>query len=423
MNILLIHQNYPGQFKYLGPALVQQGHKVVALCARAPQHDPAHEPRTVLQGVPILYYQPRSNAGALGHGAPHALSDFYAKLVRGESVRQALLALAAGGFTPDVVYAHSGWGEALYVKDVFPGARLLIYAEYFYGSDSGDMGFDPEFSSNTADAVPSARLKNTHLLHGLNDADAALSPTEFQRSQHPVWSRERIRVIHDGIDTQRFCPDPQASITLGPSGLTLRAGDEVVTFVARHLEPYRGYHILMRALPTLLRRRPNAVVVIVGGDGVSYGSKPPAGTTWKQHFRDELGAQADGRRIHFVGKLAHPTLTRLMQVSAAHIYLTYPFVVSWSLMEALSIGCLVIGSRTAPVQEMIEDGKNGLLVDFFDHEALACKVAQALEQGTQLDHLRQAARKTILDRYDLTRICLPAQLRFVTNTNHPCRLG
>lgn len=220
-------------------------------------------------------------------------------------------------------------------------------------------------------------------------------------------------MIHDGIDTERFRPDPNARVSLSSAGITMKPGDEVVTFVSRQLEPYRGYHIFMRALPELQRLRPNARIVIVGSDGVSYGAAPPQGKTWKGIFRDEVAARLDMRRVHFVGRLPHALLTQLMQVSAVYTYLTYPFVLSWSLMEAMSTGCLIVGSRTAPLQEVIRHGENGLLTDFFDHQALAHTVADALERRADLAHLRAAARATIVDRYDLRRHCLPAQKRFV----------
>jgi glycosyltransferase involved in cell wall biosynthesis len=313
-----------------------------------------------------------------------------------------------------VVFVHSGWGEALFVKDVFPRARMLVYAEFYYQAEGGDSHFDPEFSSApTLASLQRLRLRNTHLLHAIAAADAGLSPTRFQRDRHPDWFRDRISVIHDGIDSERFKPNPRASVSLSSAGVTLRPGDEVVTFVARQLEPYRGYHIFMRALPLLQKLRPNARVVIVGADGVSYGAAPPAGQTWKNIFRDEVAPQLDMTRVHFVGKLPHTLLTQLMQVSAVYTYLTYPFVLSWSLMEAMSCGCLIVGSRTAPLEEVIRDGHNGLLVDFFDPQALAAKVADALARRDSLGGLRAAARQSIVDQYDLHRHCLPAQMQFV----------
>ena len=402
--ILFIHQNFPGQFRHLAPALAAEGHEVVALGMA--------EQAERLPGVRYFAHQVRVPADARQQ-APQ-LKDLYGKVLRGESAAAALHRMKTEGFTPDIVFAHPGWGEAFYVKDVFPQARLLIYAEYYYGSEGGDSHFDPEFSRGPDLAsLQRLRLRNTHLLHAMAAADAGLSPTQFQASRHPAWFRERISVVHDGIDTDRFKPDANARVSLTGAGITLRPGDEVVTFVSRQLEPYRGYHIFMRALPALQRLRPNARVILVGGDGVSYGATAPEGKTWKGIFRDEVMPRLDMSRVHFVGRLPHGLLTQLMQVSAVYTYLTYPFVLSWSLMEAMSAGCLIVGSRTAPLEEVIEHGRNGLLTDFFDHERLAATIADTLARRDSLAHLRAAARQTIVDGYDLRRHCLPAQKRFV----------
>jgi glycosyltransferase involved in cell wall biosynthesis len=400
---LFIHQNFPGQFKHLAPALAAQGHEVVGVGMNQP---------TIPQPG-VLYF--RHDVAGQPHGPrpPTQLKDLYGKVLRAESAAARLEWLKQQGFEPDVIFVHPGWGEALYVRDIFPKARLLIYAEYYYQGEGGDAFFDPEFSQPSTAALQRLRLRNTHLLHAMSVADGALSPTEFQRDRHPAWFRDRITVIHDGIDTERFRPEPSAYVQLQSAGLTLRPGDEVVVFVARQLEPYRGYHIFMRALPELMKQRPNARVVIVGGDGVSYGAAPPQGKSWKQIFLDEVKEKIDMKRIHFVGKVPHAVLTQLMQVSAVYTYLTYPFVLSWSLMEAMSTGCLIVASKTAPVEEVIEHGRNGLLVDFFDPQALAATVADALERRASLQPLRDAARQTIIERYDMQRHCMPALLRFV----------
>ena len=400
---LFIHQNFPGQFKHLAPLLAAQGHEVVGLGM--------NQPAEPLPGV--RYFRHTVAAERHGHRPSPQLRDLHGKVLRGESAAARLEELKRQGFDPDVVFVHPGWGEALFVKDVFPRAKLLVYAEYYYGADGGDAFFDAEFSTSSPAALQRLRLRNTHLLHAMAVADGALSPTMFQRDRHPAWFRERITVVHDGIDTARFRPDPSAFVSLQAAGVTLRPGDEVVVFVARQLEPYRGYHTFMRALPELLKQRPKARVVIVGGDGVSYGASPPDGKSWKQIFLDEVKERLDMRRVHFVGKVPHAVLTQLMQVAAVYTYLTYPFVLSWSLMEAMSTGCLIVASRTAPVEEVIEHGRNGLLVDFFDHQALAAAVADALERRDSLQHLRDAARQTIVERYDLAQQCMPALLRFV----------
>lgn len=403
MRFLFVHQNFPGQYRHVAAALAQRGHEVVALGV-----SPLREP---IPGVRFLQHQPRPLPAPPPELARQVgLMDWQAKVARGQSAAEAMERLRRDGFVPDVVAAHPGWGEALFVKDVFPQARLVTYAEYFYGGDGGDTGFDPEFPDAAEDAGARLRIKNTHLLHALNDCDAALSPTQFQKQRHPAWAQERIRVIHDGIDTERFRPDPRASVGLQSAGVTLKAGDEVVTFVARQLEPYRGYHVFMRALPLLQRLRPHARVVIVGGDDTAYGARPPAGKTWKKVFLDEVAGDLDMSRVHFVGQVPHVLLTQLMQVSRVHVYLTYPFVLSWSLLEAMSIGCLVVGSDTAPLREVIEHGRTGLLTDFFDARRLAETTAQALEDAGKLQSLREQARQLAVDRFDLQRVCLPAQL-------------
>ncbi len=402
MKILFVHQNFPAQFRHLAPALAARGHEVRALGSHL------QDPR--LPGVQYLrVQQPAAPAPGLPKPSP-ALAGLPLHISRGEAVAQALQGLMAAGFVPDLIYSHPGWGESLFLRDACPTARQVLFAEYYYGAPGGDSHFDPEFNKPSLQAQMRTRIKNTHLLHALSIADIAISPTEFQRSQHPDWVQPRMKVIHDGIDTTRFVPNPNAVVRLQKAALTLRPGDEVVTFVARHLEPYRGYHTFMRSLPLLLRLRPQAQVLIVGGDGVSYGASAPAGKTWKQIFYAEVAGQLDARRVHFVGRLPHELLTQMLQVSAAHVYLTYPFVLSWSLLEAMSIGCLIVGSRTAPLQEVVEHGRNGLLTDFFDHDALAHTVANALERRPLLATLREAARSDVIDRYDLNSRCLPQQL-------------
>ncbi|MFY7913578.1 MAG: glycosyltransferase [Rubrivivax sp.] len=406
MKFLFVHQNFPGQFLHLAPALAARGHQVVGLGVNAL--------KAPLPGVHHRTHRP----GPPGPAAPDADSfsqEWAAKRARAQSAAQAMMDLKAEGFLPDVVFGHPGWGEMLHARDVFHRSRVLVFAEYYYGADGGDSFFDPEFQRGPVDlpSLQRLRLKNTHLLHALADCDAAVSPTVFQKSQHPATFHDRIRVIHDGIDTDRFAPDPGASIKLQQAKLELKHGDEVVTFVSRQLEPYRGYHIFMRSLARLQRLRPQARVVIVGGDGTAYGASPPAGATWKNIFLNEVKGGLDMSRVHFVGQVPHALLQRLMQVSAVHAYLTYPFVLSWSMLEAMSQGALMVASNTGPVQEVIEHGRNGLLVDFFDHQALAETLADALARQQELQPLRQAARQTVVDRYDLRRVCLPDMLKFV----------
>ena len=406
MKFLFVHQNFPGQFLHLAPALAARGHQVVGLGVNALKAPlPGVHYRTHRPGVP----------DPAARDADSFSQEWAAKRARAQSAAQAMMDLKAEGFLPDVVFGHPGWGEMLHARDVFPQSRHLVFAEYYYGAEGGDSFFDPEFQRGPVDlpSLQRLRLKNTHLLHSLADCDAAVSPTIFQKGRHPATFHDRIRVIHDGIDTDRFVPDAGASIKLQQAQVDLQRGDEVVTFVSRQLEPYRGYHIFMRSLARLQRLRPQARVVLVGGDGTAYGASPPAGATWKNIFLNEVKGGLDMSRVHFVGQVPHALLQRLMQVSAVHAYLTYPFVLSWSMLEAMSQGALMVASSTGPVQEVIEHGRNGLLVDFFDHQALAETMAEALARQQELQPLRQAARQTVVDRYDLRRVCLPDMLKFV----------
>jgi glycosyltransferase involved in cell wall biosynthesis len=405
MKIIFIHQNFPGQFKHLAPALAAGGDEVIGLGINSPAYETA--------GVRVILHRPQlANAEAF-KDAPIDLRETLAKTTRGHSVARCLTGLKEEGFVPNVIVAHSGWGEAYFIKDVFPRVPLIVYAEYFYGTEGGDAYFDPEFTQSSLEGLERLRLKNTHLLHALVAADRGLAPTCFQRDRHPELLREKISVIHDGIDSERLKPNPGARVRLKRAGLDLGSADEVVTFVARELEPYRGYHLFMRALPELLTLRPRLQVVVVGGHGVSYGAAPPAGTTWKDIFFNEVADRIDRKRVHFVGRLPHDGLTQLMQVATVHLYLTYPFVLSWSLMEAMSIGCLIVASRTAPVEEVIEHGRTGLLVDFFDAHQIALTVADALQRRAELIPLRRAARQHIVQEYDLQTRCLPAQVELL----------
>ncbi|SHH44110.1 glycosyltransferase family 4 protein [Cognatishimia maritima] len=406
MNILFIHQNFPGQFKHLAPALVAQGHQCVALTLRV------QEP-TQWQGVQVLPYKIQRKQG----GGMHPwLQDLDTKVIRAESCMLAALDLKKRGFMPDVIVAHPGWGEAMFLRDVWPDARIGLYYELYYQAEAGDIGFDPEFP-NPAGPFDPLRLRLKNLNNALHYplGDLGISPTRYQASTFPQKYQDRIEVIHDGINTKQAAPSAAASLKVSDT-LTLTRADEVVSFVNRNLEPYRGYHVFMRALPQLLKQRPNAQVVIVGGDGHSYGAAAPKGTTWKQIFIDEVRPQisdADWARVHFVGKLPYNEFLSLLQLTRVHIYLTYPFVLSWSLLETMSTGAAIVASDTAPVREVIAHDQTGRLVDFFDQEALVSEVCTLLEDETLRDRLGAAARALINADYDLATVCLPRQLEWI----------
>lgn len=393
MRLLFVHHGFPGQYIHLAKHYAARPeNKVVGV------GDKANLLRQKLQmpGVELLGYdtpRPETSRGNTYDG--HVLQA----ITTGRVVAHGAEKLKQSGFRPDVVLAHIGWGGAAFLKEIFPEAPLLLYCEFFYRAQGADTGFDPEFPKR--EGALGARTINAPLLMALDASDHGVTPTKWQHRQFPSVYRPHISVVHDGIDTDVACPAPDAG------------DEEIVTYVARNLEPYRGFHVFMRAIPEIQRRRPAAKIVIVGADSVSYSPPPPPGETYRSRLLRELDGKIDLSRVFFRGTIPYPEYLALLRRSSVHVYLTYPFVLSWSLLEAMSAGCLVVGSRTPPVQEVITHGKNGLLVDFHDPGELAARVDEALRAKAKLKRLRNAARRTVVDRYDLKRVCLPAQVRLV----------
>lgn len=402
MKLLFVHQNFPGQFLHLAPEMQRLGHDVRALT------DASNDKTSP---VPILRYTHKPQE--VDPKATRLGRNFTLMSDRGVSVARHARRMRAEGYVPDVIYGHSGWGETLFLKEIWPEARLLVFAEFYYRGIGADVGFDPEFQVQGFDQVMIAQSRAGYLAQALVHADRGVSPTEWQASTHPPMLRRQLEVIFDGVDCDRLTPNPQARFAL-PDGRVLARGDEVLTFVNRNLEPYRGYHIFLRALPDVLAARPDAQVVIVGEAGVSYGSAPKDGGTWKDLILAEVKDRVDLSRVHFTGKLPYDRLVDLMHVSRVHAYLTYPFVLSWSMVETMAAGTLVIGSNTAPVAEVIRDGVNGRLVDFFDVAGWSAALTDALARPEAYAAMREAARRGMRDRYDLRSVCLPKQVDLLT---------
>jgi len=402
MKILLVHQNFPGQFKHLLPVLLADSSKqVIAFTMnKCPYY----------AGLKVVRYQAAKGTSQDIHPW---VAETETKVIRAEAAFRAALNLKKEGFTPDLILAHPGWGESLFLKQVWPSSKLIIYCEFHYAHSGTDVGFDPEFPQLDVGDSCRVRMKNVNNFLHFDIADAGISPTEWQKSTFPDPFRSKIEVIHDGINTSIVRPNPDVWLQVGSHRFT--KNDEIITFVNRNLEPYRGYHIFMRSLVKILATKPNAKVIIVGGDGVSYGAKAPDGKSWKQIFLNEVKDQLDLSRVFFIGNIDYKYFIPLLQLSMVHVYLTYPFVLSWSLLEAMACGCSIVASNTAPLREAIIDNETGLLIDFFNSDQLANAVIKLLDHPDLRASLGQNARATAIAKYDVTTICLPKMVGLINS--------
>lgn len=397
MKLLFIHQNMPGQYKHLVRHFAARGDEVTFITKPG---------KPDIAGVRKVTYSPQREPGRNTH---HYLSYLESAVLHGQQVARVCLALKKSGWRPDIICAHPGWGEALFVKDVFEDSPLLSYCEFFYRAHGADVNFDPREPTDI-DGLFRIRAKNCNLITSLDTCDRGIAPTWWQKRAHPAEYWPKIAVIHEGVDTAICKPDPAATITL-PGGRKLTRADEVVTYVARNLEPYRGFPIFMRALDDICRRRPNATILVVGGDDVSYGRAPSDAKNWREKMLREV--TIDPARVIFLGRVPYGTFLSILRLSRAHIYLTYPFVLSWSMLEAMATGCPIVGSRTGPVVEVVEDRVNGLLADFFQPAEVADRVVELLEDHDLRARVSERARETVVARYDLRSRCLPQQIELI----------
>ena len=399
MNILFLHPNMPGQYKHLARVLGASGkHRIYFIT----KHKTAEIP-----GVTRVTY---STPAPPKDAKPHRyLANAETAIRQGQQVWRVAHALKTQHeFTPDIVVCHPGLGDALFIKDLFPAAPVLSFCEFFYRATGADVGFDPADAVNEDDA-PRVRIKNTVNLLSLEQMDWGIAPTSWQLSLNPPEFRSKMSMIHDGIDVELCRPNPDIRLTL-PDGASFKKGDEVVTYIARNFEPYRGFPTFMKAAEIILRERPNAHIIAVGADAVSYGRKAPDGKTYRELLMQDVSLPAE--RIHFTGTLPYDQLLNVFQLSKAHLYLTYPFVLSWGMMEAMACGVALVASDTTPVREVVQDGVNGLLADFFSPEDVAQKLIHLLQQPDDNAALRVAARNTIVQRYALNDL-LPLHVRLV----------
>ena len=395
MKLLFVHPNLPGQYKLVAPGLAAAGFDVTAI-GRYPIATSS------LPGVTVHRYK-----GSPSRVDPRfpPLEAFANQIRQGRAAAALMTQLKDGGYEPDVIVGHPGWGDLIFARQIWPAARLISYMEFYYRDVGADYGFDPEFPVVDQDRQL-LTLRNLAQIHAQHHSDLCIAPTRWQRSLFPAPMRRSIHVVHEGVDTRALKPKHKVRLRVPDRRLLTRA-TPVLTYSARNLEPYRGFHVFMRTLPDMQRDNPDLFTIIVGGDGVSYGRRPPNGNNWREAMLAEVGDRLDHDRIWFTGKLPYADYQRVLQLSAVHIYLTFPFVLSWSFIEAMACGCTIVGSQTGPVEEVIEDGVNGRLVPFFDREALRATVAELLADDAQRARLGAAARHHARRYYDVHDVTLP----------------
>jgi glycosyltransferase involved in cell wall biosynthesis len=396
MQILFLHSNFPAQFRHMAAALAKDPNNRVVFGTMQTAGE--------IAGVKKVLYQPQRQVNPQSHGY---LLRMEAAVLQGQSMYRVARELKQQGFVPDIVYGHAGWGSTLFMRDIFPESVHLRYFEWFYHAYGADANFDPADPPDL-DMDLRIRIYNAPILLELDSCDRGMAPTDWQRKQHPPEFHSKMDVLHEGIDTNFFQPNPGAKLKL--PGLDLSDVDEIVTYSTRGMEPYRGFPQFMAAVALIQKRRPKCHIVVVGKDEVCYGKRLPDGKTYKQQALESI--EFDRSRLHFTGYLPYPQYLQVLQASGAHIYLTCPFVLSWSMLEAMATGCLVIGSNTPPVQEIIEEGKNGLLVDFFSPQAIAERVDEVFAHPDRMAQTRWQARHTIVQNYDLDRL-LPQHLQWI----------
>lgn len=406
MKVLFLHRNFPAQFRHLASALSQDPDSQVVFAT--------NQKVGKMAGVHKVIYGPSRQPFEKTH---YYVRSLEASVLEGQGAYRRLLQMKEKqGFYPDIIYAHAGWGPGLFMKDLFPKAQYLGFFEWFYRAYGSDVDFDPA-NPPTEEIRAKLRIRNASLLIDLSSCDRGLCPTQWQLQQFPPEFHSKLSVCHDGIDADFFKPDEMAKLVIKPSEpiacasrLDLSKMKEVVTYVARGMEPYRGFPQFMAAISQLQKRRPHCHAVIVGQDWTPYGNPLPNGKTYRQQALEDL--DLDLSRIHFTGHLAYDQYLKVLQASSVHVYLTWPFVLSWSMLEAMSTGCLILGSRTAPVEEVIQDGENGLLVDFFDVDRIAERLDEVLDNPDAMQSIRANARQTIVDNYNLSDL-LPIHLNWM----------
>lgn len=396
MNILFLHRNFPAQFRHIATVLAQDSNNRVVFIT--------NNDKLELPGIHKVIYKLKREVPKNCH---RYLKFYEESIIHGQATAEAALSLRNQGFKPDIIYGHT-WGNTMFMKDIFPDVPLLCYFEWFYKSQDSDMDFGGK--ELNIDELAKLRCKNSHLLVDLYSCDAGICPTNWQKSQFPQDFHDKIKTLHDGVDTDFCKPDENAKFLIKDKNIELTFNDEVITYATRGMEAYRGFPEFMRAADKLLKKRPNLQIVIGGEDRVCYGPQV-ANTTYKEMMLKEL-PDMDLSRVHFVGGLPFNEYVKLLQISSVHVYLTYPFVLSWSLLDAMSCGCCIVASDTQPVREVMQDNHNALLFDFFNVDAQVERIEYALKNKREMQEIRNNARKTIVENYALKDL-LPKHIEYV----------
>lgn len=399
MKFLFSHRNFPAQFRHILIELSKDPSNEIVFITGT--KNDVQIPR-----VRKIEYKLKREVPDNCH---RYLRGFEESVIHGQAAAEMAIGLKKRGFKPDIIYAHP-WGNSLYFKDIFPDTPLINFCEWYYDTNSSEMVFCGDQISD--DKRAKTRTMNAQLLLDMVSCDKGICPTNWQKSQFPKEFHNKIEVLHDGIDTGYFLPNPDAVLKIPNSNLQLTYNDEVVTYATRGMEPYRGFPQFMEMAEKLLKKRPNVHIVIAGEDRICYGAKLAKGS-YKQIMLDKL--DLDMSRVHFTGSLPYGEYKKLLQISSAHVYLTYPFVLSWSMLEAMSCGCCIVGSNTPPVEEVIKDGENGVLTDFFNIDELLNRVEYVLDNQEKAKYLRENARTTIIERYDLKKL-LPRHIEIIKST-------
>lgn len=408
--ILFVHQNFPGQYRYLSRYYAQ--HNEWDAIAVGERQCIERQLRVIPKNITLLAYDmPKRSPENISS----RLKSFSSYVDRADVLEQLLLRQKHQGLAPDVILAHPGWGEAMYLKEIFPNAKLICFFEYYFSTTDNNIGFDPDIGSSLNQQI-SYRMANTTSLISLGAADVGVCPTHWQLSTFPKEYQQNIDVIHDGVDTVNVKPQPCRELTLtdlSGRAVTLSDNDEVVSYSVRNLEPSRGFHRFMRALPSLQKTRPNAYFVVIGGDDKSYSGTHPSGKCWREILLDEVQDKLDMQRIIFAGKIPYASLLTVFSITRLHIYLTTPFVLSWSLLEAMACEAPILASATPPVEEVVNDGENGILFDYFSIEDMVEKANVLLDDADKRSHIGKQARRHIIKHYDLQTICLPQHVKMI----------